>query len=794
MSAIGNLLWFFSFGLILALQWWLTGLLLFCSIIGIPWAKACFVIGQLALFPFGKEAISRKDLKGGDDIGTGGLGMLGNVVWFFIGGLWLALSHCFAAFICAVTVIGIPFALQHLKLAGLALAPIGKIIVSKEIAAAAKAASAQAFVAQSRGGRPAQKSVEDFVAVATNNPKRISVGAGPTENSVPTSRMQQNAIPTAQPATDSIVDQGSGGSLLAVAKGVVQFGTQAGPWTFATARRGWAHLLMAPGKIDPLLKSTAGEDNVVIYRFFQVVLVVVLVGAVFGVLALLWLASWIWCSVPGLAVLLGIGLLLVGGKTVEQSRAAGGRIAGVGLVMLLLGLPLTLLHVSFSMGDQRQEKEIRQANEQVALLVKTAQDNFDKNDLDKAEHELRQVSLVSKATDTQAAVILQGKIQALRHDAAVNKANRDVREFVKRAEMDLSGGRLEAAEEKLTMALAVQNATETANAKELLAKIPARRQELVNEKVTKLTAIATESYEAGDFKKAMQVVNEAIVVKDATNIGEAEELLDKMGDARPDLLARDAMQAIQQQRYSIAVKRLKAFLANPRSNQKPMATQVLKLVEFLQDDDKVQASLKAMSDAQLKSLSEGGKLPDNLATANTALTEAVKAALVRNLPRERNRRQAEEQERLAEKAKEERERLAERAKEERERLAEKAKEDEEKAARVAWDDVDAIYNIKSKCTELQKKEAWKYYKGKKAKWTGEVSSVGETFGQMTLHVKMNPQTLISDLLIRLPDEQRANAMKLSKGDKVTFTGTLHDWGTLMPTTLNDGAILSYAKQ
>jgi len=686
MSAIGNLLWFFSFGLILALQWWLTGLLMFCSIIGIPWAKACFVIGQLALFPFGKEAISRKDLKGGDDIGTGCLGMLGNVAWFFIGGLWLALSHCFAAFICAVTVIGIPFAIQHLKLASLALAPIGKIIVSKEIAAAAKAASAQAFVAQSRGGRPAQQSVEDFVAVTTNNPNRISVGAGPKENSVPTSRMQQNAIPTAQPVTASVVDQGLGDSLLAVAKGVAQFGTEAGPWTFATAKRGWARLRMAPGKIDPLLKSTAGEGNTVIYRFFQVVVVVVLAGAFFGVLALLWLASWIWCSVPGFAVLLGIGLLLVGGKTVEQSRAAGGRIAGVGLVMLLLGLPLTLLYISFSMGNQRQEKEIRQANEQVASLVKTAQDNFDNNDLDKAEHELQQVSLVSKATDTQAAVALQGKIQTLRHDAAVNKANREVREFVRRAEMDLSGGRLEAAEEKLTTALAVHSATETANAKELLAKIPARRQELVNEKVTKLTADATESFEAGDFKKAMQIVNEAIAVKDATNTSEAEQLLDKMGDARPDLLARDAMQAIQQQRYSIAVKRLKAFLANPRSDQKPIATQVLKLVEILQDDDKVQASLKAMSDAQLKSLSEGGKLPDNLATANTVLTEAVKAALVKSIPQERNRRQAAERERLAEKAKEDEDKVArERAETERQQLA-KA---EAEAARKAEEEYDA---------------------------------------------------------------------------------------------------------
>ncbi len=157
MSAIGNLLWFFSFGLILALQWWLAGLIMFCSVIGIPWAKACFVIGQFALFPFGKEAISRKDLKGNHDIGTGGLGMLGNVVWFFIGGLWLALGHCFAALVCAVTVIGIPFAIQHLKLAGLALAPIGKTIVSKEVAAAARAANAHAFLGQHRGGWPNQQ-------------------------------------------------------------------------------------------------------------------------------------------------------------------------------------------------------------------------------------------------------------------------------------------------------------------------------------------------------------------------------------------------------------------------------------------------------------------------------------------------------------------------------------------------------------------------------------------------------------------------------------------------------------
>ena len=168
---------------------------------------------------------------------------------------------------------------------------------------------------------------------------------------------------------------------------------------------------MAPGKIDPLLKSAAGEGNDVIYRFFEVVAVVLLAAAAFGVLVLLWLASWLWCSIPCLTVLFGIALLLVGGKTVEQSRAAGGRIAGVGLVMLLFGLPLTALHVSRWMGKQRQDNEIRQANEQVALLVRIARDDFDKGDLDKAENDLQQVTLVAKATDTQAVGLLQGKIQ-----------------------------------------------------------------------------------------------------------------------------------------------------------------------------------------------------------------------------------------------------------------------------------------------------------------------------------------------------------------------------------------------
>jgi uncharacterized membrane protein YccF (DUF307 family) len=151
MRAIGNFIWFIFGGILMGLAWWLVGLVAFLSVVGIPWGKACFVIGQFTFFPFGQEAISRKELQQKDDIGTGGLGMLGNVVWFVFAGVWLAIGHLLSAVLCLITIIGIPFGIQHLKLAGIALAPIGKTIVSTEVAVAARKANAEASVASMRG-------------------------------------------------------------------------------------------------------------------------------------------------------------------------------------------------------------------------------------------------------------------------------------------------------------------------------------------------------------------------------------------------------------------------------------------------------------------------------------------------------------------------------------------------------------------------------------------------------------------------------------------------------------------
>lgn len=115
----------------MALGWWLAGLVAAITIVGLPWARACFVIGNFSLWPFGREARSRAEITGHGDLGTGPLGLLGNVVWFLLAGWWLAIGHLGSALACFVTIIGIPFGLQHIKLALIALAPIGLQVVER---------------------------------------------------------------------------------------------------------------------------------------------------------------------------------------------------------------------------------------------------------------------------------------------------------------------------------------------------------------------------------------------------------------------------------------------------------------------------------------------------------------------------------------------------------------------------------------------------------------------------------------------------------------------------------------
>ncbi|MBS0308618.1 MAG: YccF domain-containing protein [Proteobacteria bacterium] len=142
MRLIGNLIWFLFGGIFMGLGWWLAGCLAFLSIIGIPWGRACFVIGKLAFWPFGKQVVDRSQVTGQQDIGTGAFGTVGNILWFILAGIWLAIGHLLSALACFITIIGIPFGLQHLKLAGIALAPIGKTVVPGAMSLQASGTSA----------------------------------------------------------------------------------------------------------------------------------------------------------------------------------------------------------------------------------------------------------------------------------------------------------------------------------------------------------------------------------------------------------------------------------------------------------------------------------------------------------------------------------------------------------------------------------------------------------------------------------------------------------------------------
>jgi uncharacterized membrane protein YccF (DUF307 family) len=129
MSFLLNLLWIVFGGLWMAVGWMFAGLLMAITIVGLPWTRAAFNIASYTLLPFGQKAVSRAEYLGHRDIGTGPMGVVGNLLWLVLAGWWLALAHLVTAALLAVTIIGIPFAWAHLKLAGLALWPIGKMIV-----------------------------------------------------------------------------------------------------------------------------------------------------------------------------------------------------------------------------------------------------------------------------------------------------------------------------------------------------------------------------------------------------------------------------------------------------------------------------------------------------------------------------------------------------------------------------------------------------------------------------------------------------------------------------------------
>jgi uncharacterized membrane protein YccF (DUF307 family) len=128
-----NILWLVLGGIWSATAWFLVGILAAITIVGLPWARSCFMLANYTLWPFGRDVIARDELYGREDLGTGGLGMVGNVIWFVLAGWWLAVMHLTFAVANAVTIIGLPFAWAHVKLAGASLFPVGKTVESNEV-------------------------------------------------------------------------------------------------------------------------------------------------------------------------------------------------------------------------------------------------------------------------------------------------------------------------------------------------------------------------------------------------------------------------------------------------------------------------------------------------------------------------------------------------------------------------------------------------------------------------------------------------------------------------------------
>ena len=120
-----NVLWLiFGGGIVICLEYLIGGALLCLTIVGIPFGLQCFKIAKLAFYPFGADIVGTPH-----GLARGALGLVLNVLWCLVAGLWIFLSHVVLAIGLAVTIIGIPFAWQHAKLAILALAPFGQRVV-----------------------------------------------------------------------------------------------------------------------------------------------------------------------------------------------------------------------------------------------------------------------------------------------------------------------------------------------------------------------------------------------------------------------------------------------------------------------------------------------------------------------------------------------------------------------------------------------------------------------------------------------------------------------------------------
>ena len=124
MNIFLNILWLIFGGIWMAIEYLISSVAMMLTIIGIPFGLQTLKIGLLSLYPFGKEVVSSSD-------SNGCLSLFMNILWLLLGGLVIFLSHLAWGVLLCITIVGIPFGMQHFKLAGLSLTPFGKEIIDK---------------------------------------------------------------------------------------------------------------------------------------------------------------------------------------------------------------------------------------------------------------------------------------------------------------------------------------------------------------------------------------------------------------------------------------------------------------------------------------------------------------------------------------------------------------------------------------------------------------------------------------------------------------------------------------
>ena len=125
MSILMNILWIILGGLFVFLGYFTAGIALCFTIVGIPWGIQCFKLSILALFPFGSEVTTRFPYS----TPTSGINILLNTVWLVFGGVWVVLNHLVWGFLLCISIIGLPFGIQHFKLMKLSFTPFGRDII-----------------------------------------------------------------------------------------------------------------------------------------------------------------------------------------------------------------------------------------------------------------------------------------------------------------------------------------------------------------------------------------------------------------------------------------------------------------------------------------------------------------------------------------------------------------------------------------------------------------------------------------------------------------------------------------